>query len=60
MDSLLSNPMGPAVIMGAAIFVLIFFWKTLRGALKLAVRFVCVALISLAVFRLGKLGFLGF
>ena len=60
MDSLLSNPIGPAVIIVAAIFVLIFFWKALRGALKFAVTFVCVALIGLAVFRLGELGFLGF
>ena len=60
MDSLLSSPMALAVIIVAAILLLVFLWKALQGALKLAATVACVALIGLAVFRLGDLGFLGF
>ena len=60
MDSLLSSPMAPTVIIVAAILLLVFLRKALQGALKLAATLVCVALIGLAVFRLSELGFLGF
>jgi hypothetical protein len=60
MDSLLSSPIALAVIIVAAILLLVFLWKALQGALKLAATVTCVTLIGLAVFRLGALGFLGF
>ena len=60
MDSLLSNPLAPAVIVVGATLLLLFLWKVLQLALKLAATLVFVALIGLAVFGLSDLGFLGF
>ena len=60
MDSLLSSPMDPAVIIVAATLLLLFLLKVLKVALKLAATLVCFALIGLAVFGLTDLGFLGF
>ena len=60
MDSLLSSAIALAVIIVAAILLLVFLWKAIQGALKLAATVARVALIGLAVFRLGDLGFLGF
>ena len=60
MDSLLSNPLAPAIIVVAATLLLLFFWKVLQLALKLAATLVFVALIGLAVFGLTDLGFFFF
>ena len=60
MDSLLSNPLAPAVIVVGATLLLLFLWKVLQLALKLAATLVFVTLIGLAVFGLSDLGFLGF
>ncbi len=60
MEFLLSNPVAPAVIVVASTLLLVFLWKVLQLALKLAATLVFVALLGLAVFRLGDLGFLGF
>ena len=60
MDSLLSNPLAPAVIVVAATLVLLFLWKVLQLALKLAATLVFVAVIGLLVFGLTDLGFIGF
>ncbi len=60
MDSLLSNPLASAIIVVVATLLLLFLWKVLQLALKLAATLVFVALIGLAVFGLGDLGFLGF
>ncbi len=60
MDSLLSSPVALAVVIVAAIILLVYLWKALRGTLKLVATLVCVALIGLAIFRLGELGFLDF
>ncbi len=60
MDSLLSSPIAPAVVILGAILLLALLWKALKGALKLVATLVFVSLIVLAVFRLSELGFLGF
>ncbi len=60
MDSLLSNPLAPAIIVVAATLVLLFLWKVLQLALKLAATLVFVAVIGLLVFGLTDLGFIGF
>ena len=60
MDSLLSSPLAPAVIVVVATLMLLFLWKILKLALKLAATLVFVALVGLAVFGLTDLGFLGF
>ena len=60
MEFLLSNPVAPAVIVVASTLLLVFLLKVLQLALKLAATLVFVALLGLAVFRLGDLGFLGF
>ncbi len=60
MESLFANPLAPVVIVAAATLLLLFLWKILQLALKLAATLVFVALIGLAVFGLSELGFLGF
>ena len=60
MDSLLSSPLAPAVIVVVATLMLLFLWKILKLALKLAVTLVFVAVIGLVVFGLSDLGFRGF
>ena len=59
MESLLSNPMAPAVVIVGAILVLVLLWKALKVTLKVAALLVLVALIILAVFWLGEIGVLG-
>ena len=59
MESLLSNPMAPAVVIVGAILVLVLLWKALKVTLKVAALLVLVALIILAVFWLGDIGVLG-
>ena len=60
MDSLLSSPIAPTVVILGAILLLALLWKALKGTLKLVAILVFVPLIVLAVFRLNELGFLGF
>ena len=60
MDILLSNPLASAIIVVVATLLLLFLWRVLQLALKLAATLVFVALIGLAVFGLSDLGFLGF
>ncbi len=59
MESLLSNPMAPAVVIVGAILVLVLLWKALKVTLKVAALLVLVALIILAVFWLGEIGVFG-
>ncbi len=60
MESLFANPLAPVVIVVAATLLLLFLWKVLQLALKLAATLVFVALIGLAVLGLSDLVFLGF
>ena len=60
MDSLFSNPLAPVVMVATATLMVLFLWKVLQLALKLAATLVLVALIGLAVLGLSDLAFLGF
>ncbi len=60
MESLFANPLAPVVLVAGATLLLLFLWKVLQLALKLAATLVLVALIGLAVFGLSELTFLGF
>ena len=60
MDSLLSNPLAPVVVVVAAALSLLLLWKILQLAAKLVATLVFVALIGLAVYGLSDLGFLVF
>jgi len=60
MESLFANPLAPVVLVAGATLLLLFLWKVLQLALKLAATLVLVALIGLAVLRLSDLAFLAF
>jgi len=60
MESLFANPLAPVVLVAGATLLLLFLWKVLQLALKLAATLVLVALIGLAVLGLSELTFFAF
>ena len=60
MESLLSSPIGPAVVVFGAVLLLVLLWKALKGALKVAAIVVFIALIIFAGFWLNEMEILTF
>jgi hypothetical protein len=59
MESLLSSPIAPAVLIVGALLLLVLAWKVFKGMMKLAKILVFLALMIAAGFWLNEMGFFG-
>ena len=59
MESLLSSPIAPALLIVGALLLLVLAWKIFKGMMKLAAILVFLALMIAAGFWLNEMGFFG-
>jgi len=59
MESLLSSPIAPALLIVGALLLLVLAWKIFKGMMKLAAILVFLALMIAAAFWLNEMGFFG-